>query len=160
MVSSPWLPPRGSWIFWQSALRNRLPKKTDEGQRKLKISTVVRWMAKTKTTTIHPAAFIDQPVATPHQSRQTIGSEVPIVHRDSFPPGEAKGCKPLACTLYYGGCGIFAAASGLKKCPRRTGGLNRCAGERSAQAGGISGYTCPSCPSSCRRLRFSPAARR
>ena len=21
----------------------------------------------------------------------------------SFPPGEAKGCKPLACTLYYGG---------------------------------------------------------
>ena len=27
----------------------------------------------------------------PHQSRQNIGSEMPIFHRDSFPPGEAKG---------------------------------------------------------------------
>ena len=27
---SSWLPPGGSWIFWQSALRNRLAKKTDE----------------------------------------------------------------------------------------------------------------------------------
>ena len=88
---SSWLPPGGSWIFWQSALRNRLAKKTDEGRRKLKIPTVVRWMAKAKTTTIHPAAFIYQPVATPHQSRQNIGSEMPIFHRDSFPPGEAKG---------------------------------------------------------------------
>ena len=49
-------------------------------------------MVKTETNTTHPAAFIDQPVATPHQSRQNIGSEVPIFHRDSFPPGEAKGC--------------------------------------------------------------------
>ena len=40
-------------------------------------------------------------IATPHQSRQNIGSEMPIFHRDSFPPGEAKGCKPLACTLCY-----------------------------------------------------------
>ena len=48
-------------------------------------------MVKTETNTTHPAAFIDQPVATPHQSRQNIGSEVPIFHRDSFPPGEAKG---------------------------------------------------------------------
>ena len=30
-------------------------------------------------------------IATPHQSRQNIGSEMPIFHRDSFPPGEAKG---------------------------------------------------------------------
>jgi hypothetical protein len=29
-------------------------------------------------------------LATPHQSRQNIGSEMPIFHRDSFPPGEAK----------------------------------------------------------------------
>ena len=29
-------------------------------------------------------------IATPHQSRQNIGSEMPIFHRDSFPPGEAK----------------------------------------------------------------------
>ena len=28
-----WLPPGGSWIFCQSALRNRLAKKTDEGRR-------------------------------------------------------------------------------------------------------------------------------
>ena len=48
-------------------------------------------MVKTETNTTHPVAFIDQPVATPHQSRQNIGSEVPIFHRDSFPPGEAKG---------------------------------------------------------------------
>ena len=40
---------------------------------------------------IHPTAFINQPVAAPHQSRQIIGSEVPIIYRDSFPPGEAKG---------------------------------------------------------------------
>ena len=30
-------------------------------------------------------------IAAPHQSRQNIGSEMPIFHRDSFPPGEAKG---------------------------------------------------------------------
>ena len=50
-------------------------------------------MVKTETNTTHPAAFIDQPVATPHQSRQNIGSEMPIFHRDSFPPGEAKDSK-------------------------------------------------------------------
>ena len=48
-------------------------------------------MVETETYTIHLTAFIYQPVATPHQSRQNIGSEVPIFHRDSFPPGEAKG---------------------------------------------------------------------
>ena len=48
-------------------------------------------MEKTGTYATHPAAFIDQPVATPHQSRQNIGSELPIFHRDSFPPGEAEG---------------------------------------------------------------------
>ena len=41
----------------------------------------------------HPTLSINQPFAAPHQS---AGSEVPS---DSFPPGEAKWCKPLACTL-------------------------------------------------------------
>ena len=36
-TTAPWLPPGGSWIFWQSALRNRLAKKTDEGWRYLKV---------------------------------------------------------------------------------------------------------------------------
>ena len=48
-------------------------------------------MVEAETYTIHLTAFIYQPVATPHQSRQNIGSEMPIFHRDSFPPGEAKG---------------------------------------------------------------------
>ena len=52
-------------------------------------------MVQSGTYTSHPAAFFDQPFAAPHQS---AGSEVPS---DSFPPGEAKWCKPLACTLYY-----------------------------------------------------------
>ena len=29
-LASSWLPPGGSWIFYQAALRNRLIKKTDE----------------------------------------------------------------------------------------------------------------------------------
>ena len=36
--------PGGSWIFWQAALRNRLAKKTDEGQRYLIVSNIpVEW---------------------------------------------------------------------------------------------------------------------
>ena len=54
-------------------------------------------MVQSGTYTSHRAAFLDQPFAAPHQS---AGSEVPS---DSFPPGEAKWCKPLACTLYYSG---------------------------------------------------------
>ena len=48
-------------------------------------------MVKTETNTIHPAAFMNQPVATPHQAFLPIGSEVPLVKKSSFPPGEAKG---------------------------------------------------------------------
>ena len=48
-------------------------------------------MVETETYTIHPAAFIDQPVATPHQSFLSTGSEVPFDKKSSFPPGEAKG---------------------------------------------------------------------
>ena len=32
---------------------------------------------------------------------ENIGSEAPLFCCDSFPPGEAKRCKPLACILYY-----------------------------------------------------------
>ena len=37
---------------------------------------------------------------------QSIKMSPPLISQptaDSFPPGEAKGCKPLACTLYYSG---------------------------------------------------------
>ena len=47
-------------------------------------------MVKTEANTIHPAAFVNQPVAAPHQSFLPIGSEVPLVKKSSFPPGEAK----------------------------------------------------------------------
>ena len=33
---------------------------------------------------------MNKPVAAPHQSFLTIGSEVPLVKKSSFPPGEAK----------------------------------------------------------------------
>ena len=89
-ATTPWLPPGGSCHDEISASRNRYFIVTDEGWRKLKISTVVRWMAKTKTTTTHPAAFKNQPVAAPHQSFLPIGSEAPIVKKSSFPPGEAE----------------------------------------------------------------------
>ena len=34
---------------------------------------------------------MNQPVAAPHQAFLPIGSEVPLVKKSSFPPGEAKG---------------------------------------------------------------------
>ena len=58
-------------------------------------------MVQSGTYTSHPAAFLDQPFAAPHQSFLSTGSEVPLDKKSSFPPGEAKRCKPLACTLYY-----------------------------------------------------------
>ena len=48
-------------------------------------------MVKIETNTTHPAAFLDQPVAAPHQSFLSNGSEVPLDKKSSFPPGEAKG---------------------------------------------------------------------
>ena len=64
----------------------------DEGWRELESSKIpVEWY-KTETNAIYPAAFMNKPVAAPHQSRQNTGSEMPIFHRDSFPPGGAKGC--------------------------------------------------------------------
>ena len=57
-------------------------------------------MVETETNTIHPVAFIYQPVATPHQSFLPIGSEVPIAKKSSFPSGEAEGKKPYAFTIH------------------------------------------------------------
>ena len=48
-------------------------------------------MVKTWTNAIHIVAFVNQPVAAPHQSFLPIGSEAPLVKKSSFPPGEAKG---------------------------------------------------------------------
>ena len=40
-----------------------------------------RWVEKTRTYSIHPVAFIDQPVATPHQPR----------YAQQLPPGGSQG---------------------------------------------------------------------
>ena len=62
----------------------------DEGWRELESSKIpVEWY-KTETNAIYPAAFINKPVAAPHQAFLPIGSEVPLVKKSSFPPGEAK----------------------------------------------------------------------
>ena len=62
----------------------------DEGWRVLKVSDFpVEWY-KTETNAIYPAAFMNKPVAAPHQAFLPIGSEVPLVKKSSFPPGEAK----------------------------------------------------------------------
>ena len=52
---------------------------------------VAGWMAYVSDYTIQRANLKLLAIVTPHQSRQNIGSEMPIFHRDSFPPGEAKG---------------------------------------------------------------------
>ena len=52
-------------------------------------------MADVPGFTIHPGYLKLLAIATPHQSRQNIGSEVPIFHRDSFPPGEAKNSETM-----------------------------------------------------------------
>ena len=96
MASSPRLPPRGSWIFWQSALRNRLSKKTDEGQRYLKVSDFpVEWYNSEHLPLIqlHSLTSPSPPLISHNEN---IGSEVPLFCCDSFPPGEAKGKKPQA----------------------------------------------------------------
>ena len=66
-------------------------------------------MEKTRTYATHPAAFVNQPVAAPHQAFLPIGSEVPLVKKSSFPPGEAKNSEnhqilpfiePLRCVSF------------------------------------------------------------
>ena len=93
-------------------------------------------MVQSGTYTFHPAAFLDQPFAAPHQSFLSTGSEVPLDKKSSFPPGEAKRCKPLACTLYYSGrvplnralakirgCGRILSAPTVPGAKRRAGRL-------------------------------------
>ena len=56
----------------------------DEGWRELESSKIpVEW-CETEINTIHPAAFMNQPVAAPHQAFLPIGSEVPLVKKSSF----------------------------------------------------------------------------
>ena len=74
----------------------------DEGWRELESSKIpVEWY-KTETNAIYPAAFINKPVAAPHQAFLPIGSEVPLVKKSSFPPGEAKNSKTINCTIQWG----------------------------------------------------------
>ena len=90
LPTTPWLPPGGSWIFGQSALRNRLAKKTDEGQRYLKVSDFpVEWYNSEHLPLIqlHSLTSPSPPLISRNEN---IGSEVPLFCCDSFPPGEAK----------------------------------------------------------------------
>ena len=52
-------------------------------------------MEETEANAIHLGAFVDQPIAAPHQSFLPIGSEVPLVKKSSSPPGEAKNSKDV-----------------------------------------------------------------
>ena len=73
----------------------------DEGWRELESSKIpVEWY-KTETNAIYPAAFMNKPVAAPHQAFLPIGSEVPLVKKSSFPPGEAKGEVAGAGTIQF-----------------------------------------------------------
>ena len=44
---------------------------------------------------------MNKPVAAPHQAFLPIGSEVPLVKKSSFPPGEAKGEVAGAGTIQH-----------------------------------------------------------
>ena len=52
-------------------------------------------MVQSGTYIAHPAAFLDQPFAAPHQSFLSTGSEVPFDKKSSFPPGEAKNSETI-----------------------------------------------------------------
>ncbi len=74
---------------------------TDEGQRQLKVLDFsVEWynLEYTPLIQLHFLTNRSPPLISHNKN---IGSEVPLFCCDSFPPGEAKGCKPLACTLCY-----------------------------------------------------------
>ena len=74
---------------------------TDEGQRQLKVLDLsVDWydLEYTPLIQLHFLTNRSPPLISHNKN---IGSEVPLFCCDSFPPGEAKWCKPLACTLYY-----------------------------------------------------------
>ena len=72
---------------------------TDEGQRQLKVLDFsVEWynLEYTPLIQLHLSTNRSPPLISHNKN---IGSEVPLFCCDSFPPGEAKWCKPLACTL-------------------------------------------------------------
>jgi len=48
-------------------------------------------MEKAGTNAIHIVAFVNQPLATPHQAFLPIGSEVPLAKKSNFPPGGSQG---------------------------------------------------------------------
>ena len=81
---------------------------TDEGQRQLKVLDFsVEWYNLEHIPLIQLHSLTDRSPP-PHQS---AGSEVPS---DSFPPGEAKGCKPLACTLCYKADAFIRVLAGIR----------------------------------------------
>ena len=52
---------------------------------------------------------------------QTIKLSPPLISQptaDSFPPGEAKGCKPLACTLCYKAYTLNRVLAEIRGCGR------------------------------------------
>ena len=69
-------------------------------------------MVETETDTIHRTAFIYQAVAAPHQAFLPIGSEVPLVKKSSFPPGEAKNSEDFG--VHHSTSRSVAWASGRK----------------------------------------------
>ena len=48
-------------------------------------------MAKTGVNAIHIVAFVNQPLAAPHQAFWPIGSEVPLAKKIQLPPGGSQG---------------------------------------------------------------------
>ena len=97
-------------------------------------------MVKIGTYSTHPAAFLDQPFAAPHQSFLPIGSEVPIDKKSSFPPGEAKRGSCGSCILSTDGS--VAEASGRLLvdpyrawCKTETGTIQRATPPQSARSG-------------------------
>ena len=103
-LSSPSSPETDGYVEWSQLPQPPLgfPRgeaaersEADEGWRELESSKIpVEW-CETEINTIHPAAFMNQPVAAPHQAFLPIGSEVPLVKKSSFPPGEAKNSKDV-----------------------------------------------------------------
>ena len=60
--------------------------------------------------------------AIPHQSFLSIGSEVPIAKKSSFPPGEAKGVVRIRlrfCKTITAYCNPSAAAAAAQLCMKR-----------------------------------------
>ena len=106
-LSSPSSPETDGYVEWSQFPQPPLgfPRgeaaersEADEGWRELESSkNPVEW-CETEINTIHPAAFMNQPVAAPHQAFLPIGSEVPLVKKSSFPPGEAKKRIAVGCS--------------------------------------------------------------